>query len=295
MKSDFSDIMARTNILSKAEDILKQKLELNPDDENTIWNLGEILRQKGNLEGALDCYQRLLAIRPDHKKARYLSLIIREESVEYFPLDSESIQPAPFVRIKHFLTNIEQQQIWEHVMLNEKKFVTSEIRDRVDSDYRSSHVLYENELNEITSWFLKKISSRLPKLWMCLQVKPFNISQKEIQLTMHLNGEFFKLHKDCSDKGRSKARRITFVYYFHSLPRRFKGGDLLLFDTDLEEDYCYPKYTRIDPLNNSIIFFPSNFYHQVTPINCETDNIEHGRFTINGWLHEKENLYEGGV
>ena len=77
---------------------------------------------------------------------------------------------------------------------------------------------------------------------------------------------------------------MTFVYYFHRQPRRFSGGDLLLFDTDPEQDACGAKYTRIAPSHNSILFFPSACYHQVLPVVCESSD-DAGRFTLNGWTH----------
>ena len=109
---------------------------------------------------------------------------------------------------------------------------------------------------------------------------------------MHFNEEFYKVHKDSGKKHGTGTRKITFVYYFHNLPRQFTGGDLLLFDTDLKKNKYIDKSTRIEPLNNSVLFFPSDFYHLVTPVLCETDRIENGRFTINGWLNEEENSCE---
>ena len=69
----------------------------------------------------------------------------------------------------------------------------------------------------------------------------------------------------------------------HRRPRRFSGGDLLLYDTDVDAKTGHTgAFSRITPLRNGIIFFPSNCYHQVTPVQCETDDFEDARWVLNG-------------
>ena len=288
---DFSDVMGSSEpLLDQAEDLLKKKLKLNPKDENALWKLGDVLRQKGLLTKAVDCYKKLLILRPDHEEAEFLSAILERKSLSSYRLDG--LNPTPFVRTTGFLSESEQEQIWEQVRLKKEQFEVSGaggIKGR--KDHRSSHVLYKDELQGIASWFLEKVTRLLDDLWQHLQLNPFDVREKELQLTMHQHGEFFKIHKDSGKHKEVESRRVTYVYYFHSVPKRFSGGDLLLFDTDPKENKCSVKYTRIRPLNNSIIFFPSRFYHQVTPVTCESDRMEHGRFTVNGWLHDKEVSY----
>ena len=38
------------------------------------------------------------------------------------------------------------------------------------------------------------------------------------------------------------------------------------------------------PLRNSIVFFPSNCYHQVIPVQCGTDDFEDGRWVSIGYV-----------
>ena len=52
------------------------------------------------------------------------------------------------------------------------------------------------------------------------------------------------------------GRRLSYVYYFHRQPRPFRGGDLLLYDTDRQAgNFEMGVFTRIEPLHNSIVFF----------------------------------------
>ena len=73
------------------------------------------------------------------------------------------------------------------------------------------------------------------------------------------------------------------MYWFHREPRRFCGGDLLLYDrNDDTGDFTAAAFSRIVPLRNSIIFFPSSALHQVTQVQCETNNFGDGRWAVNG-------------
>ena len=40
----------------------------------------------------------------------------------------------------------------------------------------------------------------------------------------------------------------------------------------------------IEPLCGSIVFFPSECLHEITPVACGAD-FGDGRFTVNGWVH----------
>jgi Rps23 Pro-64 3,4-dihydroxylase Tpa1-like proline 4-hydroxylase len=110
-------------------------------------------------------------------------------------------------------------------------------------------------------------------------------SRPELQVTCSGDRAFFKPHTD-SGKSVNKGRRITFVYYYQLAPDCFTGGSLLLFDASQDEQrYSTGSFTRIEPEDNSIVLFPSNAMHEVEPVRAISSALEHGRFTINGWLH----------
>ena len=72
-------------------------------------------------------------------------------------------------------------------------------------------------------------------------------------------------------------------------PKRFSGGDLLLYDTDLEADSGRrTAFSRIEPLQNSLVVFPSGYLHEVTSVECVTDDFGDGRFTVKGWLLSRD-------
>ena len=104
------------------------------------------------------------------------------------------------------------------------------------------------------------------------------VSSIEVQLTNHYrNGDKFRKHVDNGSQDCA-LRRISAVIYFNMFDeQRFTGGDLLL--------YLYYATATIKPVHNSVIFFPSHVYHEVEPIQSETEDFMDGRFTLNAWLH----------
>lgn len=82
----------------------------------------------------------------------------------------------------------------------------------------------------------------LPQVIPKLAVNFDKLGNSELQLTLHVKGDFFRVHRGSSDNPKSllNSRKITFVYYFYRQPKQFTGGDLLLFDTNkVENTYTY--------------------------------------------------------
>ena len=111
----------------------------------------------------------------------------------------------------------------------------------------------------------------------------------ERQLTAHNDGDFFKFHTDAGgpDDDGTNTRALTYVYYFNKAPKPFDGGDLRLYYGAVDPETWAPPETfeTIEPVNNRIVFFPSETWHQVMPITCNSKAFEDCRFTVNGWVH----------
>lgn len=142
-------------------------------------------------------------------------------------------------------------------------------------EWRKSKVIYHDQFE----WFKYKIEAdirkRLQQVLVALRVAPFDIASFEVQLTSHNDGEYYKWHTDNSSPDTA-SRLITFVYYFHSIPKAFSGGELVIYHRDQSH--------VIEPVNDSIVFFHSGRRHEVKPVVCPSKLFEHGRFTLNGWV-----------
>lgn len=282
---EFSKIMSQSYaLLEAAEKALLKKLETTPNNKNLLFRIAETYRQKGEFQNGIKYLDRLIALEPLANNAKVLRSTLKQEVHTERYRGSES--PAPFRLFENFLTEDEQKIVWEQVQKVKAAFGQSGVAENnLDKMSRKSSVLKKDELQEVQEWFLKKVKAKLRDSFEVLQVKSFIPSKIEIQLTASNGGDFFNLHKDQANEGRASSRQVTFVYYFHSEPRQFGGGDLLLFDTNTAKDTHASTHTRVFPNNNTVILFPSPYYHQVTPVANKNDVFEDGRFTLNGWIH----------
>ena len=134
-------------------------------------------------------------------------------------------------------------------------------------------------VREVRPWFetrlRKAFSEALPRMGMC-EPGQYRV---EMSLSAHLGGDFFDKHIDNATR-TTRARMVSFAYYFHREPRRFSGGELLLHDSHSNAG----GFTRIEPRGNSIVFFPSWCTHQITPVENDRDDFGAARFAIHGWL-----------
>lgn len=146
-------------------------------------------------------------------------------------------------------------------------------------DWRKSTVIYDDQLASVAASLERQIRLRLAEVMAALRIPAFEIDSFEIQLTSHNDGEYYKWHTDSGTRDTA-TRTITFVYYLHGLPKKFSGGELLIYLPDKRQ-------ATIQPDNDSIVFFNSRTRHEVKQVVCPSRLFEDGRFTINGWIRRK--------
>ncbi len=188
------------------------------------------------------------------------------------------------VKIDNFLTQAENQKILESVIKLEAYFEksTTSLSDN-DSDFRKSMVLHLAPISKTR--ISQRIKLVLPQVLAKLGHQEFPIAQIEAQVTAHNHGHYYQTHNDNGMREVAK-REITYVYYFYQQPQKFYGGELVLYDEKIDNNYYKQanSFKKIAPKNNSIIFFLSRYWHEVLPVNCPSKNFVDSRFTINGWL-----------
>ena len=82
---------------------------------------------------------------------------------------------------------------------------------------------------------------------------------------------------------------LTYVYYFHREPVAFRGGQLRLYDSQVESARWRPAetFSELQPENNMLVLFPSRVMHEVLPTYCSSREFADGRFTLNGWVRDQ--------
>ena len=269
----------------RAEAAVRRTLAADPHDAGALWKLGEIHRRQGSLAAAHDVYRRLNAHGPDRHKASWLSAVLGGGRVPE-AIAPRGVWPAPFVRMRDFLAPGQCDRLMALALAGRGRLAPAGVGigsdARVDPAVRMTFEADARTRREFRPWFLQKTGSVIPEVLARLRMEDGGRHAVELQMRVYPDGGYYWAHQD-----DVVNRILSFVYFFHPEPRRFSGGDLLLYDADAETDDCpFKAFSRIVPLRNSIVFFPSGAWHQVAPVTCDTDDFGSGRFVVNGHVRE---------
>jgi predicted 2-oxoglutarate/Fe(II)-dependent dioxygenase YbiX len=176
----------------------------------------------------------------------------------------------------------------DHAVKNQKQFKSATIREPggqqavVNEKMRRAVTL--DDLGEFETLFAERIKQHLHEVLPRIGVKPFEVGKIEMQLTASQDGDYFRLHKDTD---ANDTRRVSFVYFFHAEPRRFSGGELRIYPTQMINGRLQPAdhAATLSPRQDSIVFFPSLNDHEVLPVHVPSHEFRDSRFTVNGWIH----------
>lgn len=241
-----------------------------------------LLRALGRLEDAARAYAELKTAEGD----RLAALLTGTATGP-----AEEAGPTRFVRLKGVLSAAEQQRLWDRVGADDARFDQTRIgqtdKARLDPDRRRSAILADDA--PVREWFLPRIAELIERERVLERIgmAPFPVAVRELQVTRHLDGGFYRTHRDAGAPGDpSASRTLTYVYYFHRTPRRFSGGDLLMFDHGADGRRAETlEFTRFHPEHDTLVFFPSHRLHAVAPVALDSDDPSGARWTVNGWLH----------
>lgn len=250
------------------------------------------LRAAGRLEAAARLYEQVLSIAPDHLKAeRLLASLIGRPPV--LPSQPGGLKPAPFVLVPNFLPIEMRDVLHASIVANLGGFQPAQTVGGLNREYRRTKLMprgFAHVGEQIKRTFYERLQASWTSARASMRVPEFEPILSEATALLYGDGDFFRVHRDT---GPNNTRRVTFVYTMHGMPRRFAGGDLLLYDTFFWPDQknlpsWIPRYaetwTRLAPEDNRLVFFPSEFYHEVTEVLGAGDDPMYARVAINGWL-----------
>jgi Rps23 Pro-64 3,4-dihydroxylase Tpa1-like proline 4-hydroxylase len=280
------------NLLHLAVRHSTKRLKGDPRNAVALRSLAECHRKLGELERAAEGYARLFAVDPDDEHARYLSALLAGGD-RVVPLAGNC--PAPFVRILNFLPENLHQSLLRYVLCHGNQFVPTTFRDGLQKPgIRQTLELHSNKLpidwaDRQQFWnYLKAQLSRVIGV-LCPSGCSLDLPSTEFGVRAYPDGHFYRPHMDSPASSPVSHRAINFVYYFHRTPQAFTGGELLLFDTDVKANtFAKDRFTRVTPDDNSIIFFPSAYWHAVLPVHSPSKDFSDSRFAVNGHFFKRE-------
>jgi hypothetical protein len=187
------------------------------------------------------------------------------------------------VIVEDFYSDIEMSAIWteleyltkENHFLPPSKTGTSTLPDGTYGKNNDGifldefYVANRNESNILN--INRKIWSYLNSIMKVMDKDPilrYTLSSNEDStlISYYTDGHYYTPHIDKSV--------YTVLTYFFKEPKKFQGGNLKLLDYDME----------IEVKNNMVIFMPSTYSHQVTPVIMEKDDGCSGRYCMSQFL-----------
>jgi Rps23 Pro-64 3,4-dihydroxylase Tpa1-like proline 4-hydroxylase len=192
----------------------------------------------------------------------------------------------------NFLPESVAQELLDFTLAQQANFAPSEVNPYSTPDDHRLNRLTRNSLlfagdipEAIKDQLLQPLKAILPEVFATLGLPPCEAAGFEVQLTAHNDGHYFRVHNDVIKAADQNVNRLlTFVYYLHRQPCPFKGGNLYIYPTTevSEVSKCYPQF--VTPTHNSLVLFPSHYFHEVAPVNCPSTAFVDSRFTLNGWV-----------
>lgn len=125
-------------------------------------------------------------------------------------------------------------------------------------------------MQNLCNSLFEPIIDKLPQIAKFLDVDTPSEEKITFNFLHGMSGHYGSAHSDDYGNGL----KITLLYYFHSLPKAFSGGDLEFYN-NLEGDEVIGE---IKYQNNTIIAFPSNKVHGVTKVRDCNGVFKDGRF-----------------
>lgn len=198
-----------------------------------------------------------------------------------------SKRPFPCCVVPNFLGNDWVERLLAYAIEHQSAFIASGVgygaNPRIDPNIRVSCKL--NDISALRADLVAKFRAAMPQAVSELHLSPFQLAGCEIELVAHGDGAFFKRHIDtitqADDPDIKTQRVLTGVYYFHSMQKRFSGGQLRMHALVPQEQGG--SFIDIEPECDQLVLFPSWAPHEVLPVSCPSQAFEHARFAINCW------------
>ena len=280
------DFASNLLLFDRIEAALLKRLGAQPNNQILLFQLAGCKRKQGKLVEALEYYENLHQCYPDDQRYRFTLEALRGELTNELPSTVLQPHPSPLVQYNNFLEIGTIEETLTYMCGHQADFRPAGTMDKDNKKHYETDARNNTDLS-LKGHPLKKIIrqrmwEQLPDISCRLGVEPFKIGHIEVQLRAYHRGEYFRTHQDAT-----MGRRLNFVCFFYPEPKRYSGGELVIFDTDTEKKTFSHEFTRIIPKNNQIVFFPSNYFHAVLPAMPKDDDFLSGRFVINGHVREK--------
>jgi Rps23 Pro-64 3,4-dihydroxylase Tpa1-like proline 4-hydroxylase len=204
----------------------------------------------------------------------------------------------PYTQVFDFLPEGDHRQLLDWVLDNQASFhpasIHSSVTGRNEVDPQGRIALTARRLDGIKEMLQQRFLAALPRIAAGAGYRGPPPSLLELEIAAHGDGAHYTPHVDIPIGPHRQPisgspdgdRVLSAVYYFHRLPRAFAGGELRLFrfgaaSAGVGDDPA--NHVDFEPLDNSLVVFPSWVTHEVRRIGCPGADFAHYRFALNCW------------
>lgn len=208
--------------------------------------------------------------------------------------------PLPrYARILDFLPDSEHRRLLDWALSIRDEFQPATVsRGRLERAFRVDPELRigltTRQLGPLEELLRERLLGVLPELMASTGTGGEPPTSLELELAAHADGAYYCPHIDIpvgSDRKPIGAepgqdRVLSAVYYFHSEPKAFSGGQLRLYPfgpIPAAGDPAPANYVELEPVHNSLVAFPSWVPHEVRPIAVPSGEFRDYRFAVNCW------------
>ena len=273
--SDVQTLLRADRLHHQAEAALRRRCAEEPRDAGALLRLGDLHRRRGDFPAAAEAYGRLCALRPGERRASWLRAVTAGEQLPAAPPDGR--RAAPFVRILDFLSHAERERLLSAALAMRGSFMPGGVGSGAGRKVRplERRALEARLLSraDVCAWLVPKLREALPEVSMLLRIDGLDRRRMGLSMVAHPDGGFGTRHRD--------SPSLSGICYFHHDPRPFSGGDLLLYDTEVETGRCgASEFSRVEPAAGSIVFYPGHYVHEVTPVACGPGGFAAARLSV---------------
>lgn len=250
---------------------LHAALRANPGRVDAWMQLGDAHRRLGDFAAAGEAYRQALARQPDNRSAAWRRAIVAGEPL---PPPAPDADPAPFLQLRNFLPPSETERLRQWTAASRGIFYRMPRwpeGNRINELYHRAHGAPLDAHPTVNAWFMPKVYAALPRVMAALRMHDLAKHRGRLHLGLMGDGGFSRPHRD--------ACSLIGVFFHHKEPRSFSGGDVLLHDYGPETEEGALGFSRIEPIGNSIVFYPGGALHEIETVACDPDDFLTGRLT----------------
>ena len=261
---------------------LQRRAAGQPLAARPLMALAETHRCQGNFEAAIAIYEQVASVQlGEWRKAAWLRAMLRQEPLPFVP--PSGVWPAPFVRIENFLPRAEHERVLAIALSLAPRFSKARLgggEDRhVDESRRRGLAVEQVGCNALRRLLVPRLARFLSSIQERLRLGPRTHRFSHIDFAAYPHGNFGGAHCDASPRPYPRLN-LNAVYFFHRQPLAFTGGDLLLYDTDVETALSSrAAFSRIAPTSNSLVLLPTSYFHAVTQVASRSSELADARLS----------------